>query len=76
MIREGVEKQTRSKQGIAVTAGQGVPKQGYSNSVTAGQDRPKASKGIAVTARQVETQSKGIAIVLQQDRTDPKQARV
>ena len=51
MIREGVEKQTRSKQGIAVTAGQGVPKQGYSNSVTAGQDRPEARCHFSETSR-------------------------
>ena len=51
VIREGVEKQTRSKQGIAVTAGQGVPKQGYSNSVTAGQDRPEARCHFSETSR-------------------------
>ena len=39
-------------------------------------NRPAVSKGISVTAGQGETQSKGIAIVLQQDRTDPKQGAI
>ena len=52
VIREGVKKQTRSKQGYSSYSRTGWdPKQGYSNSVTAGQDRPEARCHFSETSR-------------------------